>query len=340
MAVVLVVAVGALAINGIVKGASDSQSYVELVNHSFVAQANVVVAGQQGQGTELARVLTRAPEMTRHELANSLEALMVSTQAEATATKNALPPNPTATLGQRFVHVVDQRAIAVHVIGLTIERLLGIAVIPPGATTPRVRPLLTTTVATARLSAAGDALLGADRQVGPIRSGFARAPGHALLHRSVFVTDRALMSPSAMATLVSDLEASSSLAIVHQLELTSVSLRPSALPTSTSTAMNLPPATVLRVTALLHNAGTVTEPGLVVTATLTPVSGGKAASVRAGGTAQPGGSLAIVLPPMALSPGSTVTLTVAVAAPPGQADTSTLTQTFTLVVAPATPNFG
>ena len=340
LAILVAMVIGGLAINGIVKGASDSQSYVELVNHSFVAQANVVVAAQQGQGTELARVLARAPGMTRRELANSLEALMVSTEADATAARNSLPPNPTGTLGQRFVHVIDQRAIAVHIMGLTIERLLGIAVTPPGATTPRVRPLLTTAVATARLSAAGDALLGADRQVGPIRSGFARAPGHALLHRSVFVADRSTMSPSAMATLVADLEASSSLAIVHQLELTSVSLRPSALPTSTSTALNLPPSTSLRVTALLHNAGTVTEPAIVVTATLTPVSGGTAASVRAGGTAQPGGSLAIVLPTMALRPGSTVTLTVSVSAPPGQADTSTLTRTFTLVVAPATPNFG
>ena len=61
---------------------------------------------------------------------------MVSTQADATAAQNSLPPNPTGQLGQRFLAVIEQRAIAVHVIGLTIERLLGIAVTPPGAGQP------------------------------------------------------------------------------------------------------------------------------------------------------------------------------------------------------------
>jgi len=48
----------------------------------------------------------------------------------------------------------------------------------------------------------------------------------------------------------------------------------------------------------------------------------------------------VVLPRMALTPGTSMTLTVTVSTPPGQADASGLTQTFTLVVAPATPNFG
>ena len=340
LAVVLALVLGGLAVNGVVKGASDSKSYLELVNRSFVAQANVIVARQQTQAKELDRILARAPKMTRHELAGSLEALMISTQADATAAENSLPPNPTGQLGQRFVHLIGQRAIAVHVFGLTIERLLGIAVTPPGATSPKVRPLLTTTVATARLTGAGASLGRADEQVGPLRYSFAHAPGHALLHRSVFVADRAAVSPAAMATFVSELEASSSLAIVHQLELSSVALRPAALPTSTAQTTNLPPATKLRVTALLTNAGTVTEPGIVVTATIAPVSGGRPASVRAGGTAQPGGSLAVALPPMPLSPGTTVTLTITVTTPPGQSDSSTLSQTFTLVVAPSTPNFG
>jgi hypothetical protein len=340
LAGILILVLGGLAINGVIKGASDSQSYLELVNRSFVTQANVIVAHQQVQSDELHRILVRAPKMSRRELAGSLEALMVSTQADAKAAENSLPPNPTGQLGQRFVHVIEERAIAVHVIGLTIERLLGIAVTPPGATTPKVRPLLTTSVATARLSGAGAALVRADRQVGPLRYSFAHAPGHSQLHRSVFVPDRSLVSATAMAGLVSELEASSTLAIVHQLELSSVSLRPAALPTSTSSTTNLPPATSLRVTALLQNAGTVTEPGIVVTASLTPVNGGKAASVSARGTAQPGGSLALALPAMALSPGTTVTLKVTVSTPPGQTDATALTQTFTLVVAPATPNFG
>ena len=340
LALVFAVVLAGLAINGVIKGASDSQGYLELVNRSFVSQANVIVARQQGQATELDRILAKAPAMTRRELAGSLEALMISMQADATAAKNSLPPNPSGQLGQRFVAVIDQRAVAVHVLGLTIERLLGIAVTPPGASSPKVRPLLTTSVATARLTGAGAALVRADQQVGPLRYAFAHAPGHSLLHRSVFVADRAGVGPDAMSTLVGALEASSSLAIVHRLELSSVALRPAALPTSTPETTNLPPSTSLRVTALLHNAGTVTEPNIVVTATLTPVSGGKAAAVHAGGTAQPGGSLAIALPAMALSPGSTVTLTVTVSTPPGQADASTLSQTFTLVVAPSTPHFG
>ena len=335
-----VLALGGLAVNGVVSAASDSPSYVELINRSFVAQANVVVSRQQGQSTELTRVLRRAPGMSRRELSASLDALMVATDADATAADNSLPPNPTDNLGQRFVQVIRERSLAVHVLGLTIERLLGIAVTRPGTTTPQVRPLLTTSVATARLSGAGAALVAADQAVGPLRAAFARAPGHSLLHHSVFVADRSSMSASAMSALVADLESSSTLAIVHQLELTSVALRPSALPTSTATTTNLPPTTSLLVTALLHDAGTVTEPGIVVTATLTPVTGGRPSSVRSVGTIQPGGSLSLLLPRMPLTPGTTMTLTITVGTPPGQADATGLTKTLTLVVAPATPNFG
>ena len=138
---VLLLVLSGLAVNGIIKGASDSQSYLELVNRSFVTQSNVIVAHQQGQATELDRVLTRAPTMTRGELARSLEALMVSTQADATAAQNSLPPNPTGQLGQRFLAVIEQRAIAVHVIGLTIERLLGIAQQPGRPLPARARNL-------------------------------------------------------------------------------------------------------------------------------------------------------------------------------------------------------
>ena len=339
MAVAAALTLGGLAINGVIKGANDSESYLELVNRSFVSQGNVVLASQEDSSKALAKLLEEMPGMSRHDLGASLDALMTQTAQDAAAISASMPPNPSRKFGQRLDGIVSARADSVHIIGQTIERLLGMPISVPGSDEVRIRPLLTTAVATQRLSASGAALLVSDRQMGPLRWDFAHAPGGARLQRSVFVKDPTTVTPEAMAALVAALEASSSLAVVHQLELTSVALRPAALPTSTSASTNLPPSRSLRVTALLSNQGTVIEPGTKVTATLTPVSGGRGATVTATGTAQPGGSLSLVLPRLPLVPGTTVTLTVSVAVPAGQADGTGLTQTFTLVVAPATPNF-
>ena len=117
-----------------------------------------------------------------------------------------------------------------------------------------VKPLISSSEATARLSAAGALLVKADEAVGPLRADLAKQPGHAQLERSVFLTARSLVSPSSMASLVDQLTSSSSLAVVHDLSITAVSLTPAALPTPGATSTNLPPTTRLVVTVVVANA--------------------------------------------------------------------------------------
>lgn len=339
LAAVAIVSLGAMAIAGVVKGASESTDYVQLVNRSFATQADVVLSAQDRSATAFADLVSTMPELSRHDLGVSLDALMTATAQQLADLRASMPPDPSDRLGQRLEGIVASRQAAVQLFGQTVERLLGMPIEVPGSGKPAIRPLLTTSVATQRLAGAGAALLAADRRVGPLRADFARAPGHARLARSVFVADKASMSPSAMAELVAALEASPSLAIVHQVELGSVALRPAALPTSTSATTSLPPSTRLRVTVVLTNLGTVIEPGLRVTATLTPVSGGRAGSVSVVAGAQPGSSVSAPLPSLRLVPGTTVRLDVSVQAPAGQQDAAGLSRSYTLVVAPATPNF-
>lgn len=330
-------------INGVVSAAGSSTSYRSVVNRSFATQANVIFAAQQPDGAALQRLLLNMANLSRPVLEQKLDALATSTQAASNAAADAISPAPSAGLGDRFADIVASRAAAVKIIRSTVERLLGMTPLPPpgaNAPTPRPKPLLTTRTATNRLIAAGAMLTRSDEAVGPLRADLLRQPGHAYVERSVFLVDRSLASPSSMAALVAGLEESSTLAIVHKLSLTAINLTPAALPTPGSTSTNLPPTTRLLVTVVVSNDGTVTENPVVVTCSLTPVQGGVGATVHAQGVARPGSALSLSLPSLHTVPGSTVTLTVSVAAPLGQSATSSLQRTFNVIVAPATPNFG
>lgn len=339
----LVLGLAGLFVNGVVSAASSSTSYRAVINESFAAQANSIFAAQEPDGLALSRLMVNMPNLTRPVLEQKLDALASSTASSAAAAADASSPPPSAGVGERFATIVEQRARGVKLIRSTVERLLGMTPLPPAGTTARTpaeKPLISSSEAAARLDAAGAQLISADEAVGPLRTDLRREPGHAFLERSVFLTSRALFSPTSMAALVHALVSSASLAVVHQLSIVAVSLVPAALPTPGATSTNLPPTRHLVVTVVVGNEGTVTERPVVVTASLTPQGSGVSSSARAQGAARPGSAVSLVLPALQTRPGSTVTLNISVAPPPGQRDTSSLTRTYTVVVAPATPNFG
>jgi len=330
----------ALVVNGVVSAASSSSSYLSLINRSFATQANVVIAQQVSQGRATADLLTTMPSLDRLTLQHRLDSLVARTASSSATADLAASPAPSKDAGRRFSDIVAKRARAAQLISNAVSGLLGTAPLPvegsaiPAARAPTV--LLSSTGATNRLIRAGGLLAAADAEVGPLRSSFVRSPGHPLLHRSVFIANKSLLSPTAMSALVVALQGSSSLAIVHQLELTAVSIRPTPLPVPGSTVTNLPPSRTMKVVVVVRNLGNVTEPSVTATVAVTPQSGGLADSASVSGAVAPSG--AITLDPRALRvrPGTTVTLTVMVSAPAGQSDRSGLSQSFTVVVAPAT----
>jgi hypothetical protein len=178
--------------------------------------------------------------------------------------------------------------------------------------------------------------------MGPIRIDLRRSPGHARLDGASFITDPAVLTPASTTQLVAELVASPSLAAVHQLALDSVSLRPTPLPVADgSSNVTIAPSDQLTATVVLRNAGNVAERGIAVSATIQTVAGqGGAASARRSVDLVAQGVVAVPLGPMRVRPGTTIQLQVAVAAPPGQADAAGLTQSFTIVVAPATRSLG
>ena len=333
-----------LVINGIVSGATSSTGYLQLVNRSFAAQGNAIFQQQNVDGAQLTRVLTRAPLESRRVLQQQLDLLVRSTSAQVEQAKNATSPSPSGDLGPRFVRIVSERAQGVSGIRSAIDGLLGMTPLPiagsPRATPIAPPPLISSTEAITQLTHAGALISTADAAVLGLRQAVAAAPGSAQLIHSVFIKDPSLLEAPAMNAFVGSLESSTSLTIVHELNLLAVALRPAALPTPNSQVTNLPPTTKVVVTAVVRNLGNVAERPVVVTASVTPVSGGVADSVTISTQVGAEGVVSVTLPALSVRPGTTVSLQVAVSPPAGQAGTAPLSQTQTLVIAPATSSLG
>ena len=90
--------------------------------------------------------------------------------------------------------------------------------------------------------------------------------------------------------------------------------RATAPPPAPSSAAVLPPTTDITVAATVTNCGDVVETGVVVTASAAPAGGGGTTVTAEApvGMVQPGGSVAVTVPRLAVSHGSQYVLTVAV----------------------------
>ena len=327
-AVALVLVLAGLLINGVVSGANSSNAYLSLVNRSFAAQTNSITQAQTVQGQQLSTLLKEMPTLDRQSVALKLADLVRDTQQASEGQQRAGDGGPSGTAGSSMNAIVSARAAAVAQMATSIDGLLGLE--QPTSPGLSGQPssgaaLLPSSVVVARLSAAGAQIAKADRAVLGTRVALARAPGNAHLIRNVFVADSSLLSPTSMASLVSSLSSSPSLAIVHQVQLVTTSLSPSPLPNAGAFQLvQLPPTHQIVVSVTLRNLGNVFEPHVSVTAVLTAPNGQVLRTSRAMGSIVAAGALNLVLPRMLVSPGALVQLTVTVAPPAGQADTSAL----------------
>jgi hypothetical protein len=339
LVVALVLVIVGVLLNGIISGATSSSSYVELVNHSFASQTNSVTEAQRVQGQQLTELLRDAPSLDRQVLALRLDALVRSTSRAAALQERAAAPGPSAGVGPAMSSVVEDRASGVAAIAAGIRGLLGLE--PPTragleASSSGAATLLPSSVVTARLAAAGATVAAADAKVGRLRASLAVSPGHAHLIRSVFVAEPALLSSLAMGALVSSLQSSPSLAVVHDVQLATWSISPSPLPTENLAGLvQLPPTSSIGVSVTLRSLGNVLEPKVTVSVTLTFLSGAQLGTASASGPLMAGGALNLVLPALAVTPGSAVLVKVVVVPPPGQSDTSALSSQVALAVAPS-----
>lgn len=359
LALVAVAVVVALLLAGIADVGARSGPYYQAVDRSFAAQAGQLVERSNRTGARLRTLLATlpSPQAQRTTVQWTLDTLVSDADAQSRSAALLASPPPADGAGPALASVFAGRALALEELRSGVDGLLGMAPLPvpsgPGsAPSPTAVPTLKPAGwATAMLTRAGARLQRADRAYVALGRSLAAAPGRPRLPRSAWVPDAAAWASGPVAALVAQLAASASLAPVHRLSLVTEATRldPGALPpapaVSGSTAPPagvsvLPPTSSLQVTAVVANDGNVAEQHAQVSASLQAQGASSSTSVQRQVEVGSGGSVAVVLPRLAVQPGTTYTLTLAVRSPAAQSDRSSLEQQVAVQVAPAASSTG
>ena len=309
---------------------------------------------------------TAVPQTARAEIQQGLDRAMRSTAQQAYQADHSVPPTPTGDVSPRFTQVMAGRASAVSGLRETIDQLLGmsplpIAGAPSTSVPPSSAPLISIGQAASAMAAEGLLLQQADDSYQTLLADIRLHRIAVHLPRSVWVpapVEAAALGSTRLGASASELSASAALAPFHRLVITAVGLTPPAVaagavgivgdscgdphslvPGPTPTV--LPPTTSVAAAVTVTNCGTVTESGVSVTATLVladpsgtapPSAGSTGGRSRATITVRSGGSVALSMAPLAVAAGHRFSLTIAVATPPGQADTTGSTQEYLLQI--------
>ena len=274
----------------------------------------------------MASLTTLGRDRVRSEL-GSLAGATAQVAGEAAA---LAPPDPTVN---GFAGVMEARARGVAQVRQAVGGLLGLG--------PAGRARLGTAAAAAQLTGAGGVLEQADADYARVRREFLSAPGNARLPRSRWVAHASGWTPAPVQDLVVALTQTPGLAPDHRMVLVpgTVHIVPAAVPPALHPGgpSVVLPTRSLQVDATVANDGNVAEHGVRVTASVTPQGPGRADSRTLEASVAPGGSVALAFPALAVAPGSTYTLAVAVDPPPGQADRSGTSASYAVRIAPPTP---
>lgn len=141
---------------------------------------------------------------------------------------------------------------------------------------------------------------------------------------SQWIPDPTIYTTSSLTTWLSGLQSRVHLSPIHQVAIDAVSTTPSAVAVNGSIEV-LSPSSTLRVAAVIGDTGNQPEPGLTVTASISPSAGSSSATANVSLLA--GQSTTVDLGPLRPPLGRTVTLTVTVSGPRGS---SLTTQTTTV----------
>ncbi len=346
-------------VGGALEVPSVSGPYRRAVNRSYADQGADLIEASNAQGRRLTALMGDMASMGRAALQTSLDTLVRSTGSTALQADGLAPPTPTGGLGARFATVLSDRAQATASVRSAVYGLLGMAPLPQAgapATSGAVNanngtPRLSPAVATARLTAAGAQLTGADADYASVRRGFLVAPGSARLPSSRWVTDPRRWAPGPLSTLVGALTSSSTLSPVVKVVVVpnTLNLTPPAVPaasgasptsapaTATTGVTTVPPTRTITVSVVVVNEGNVTAQGVKVSGQAVPEDGGAPSSSSTSLTLAALASTSVTLPPLAVDPGMTYHLAVAVTPPAAQGDRSGLSETVVVRVAPGPP---
>jgi hypothetical protein len=364
--VVIVVIVGVVVIASIAEINAQSGPYRRMVNRSFGALASPLVNSSTQTGLDLSTTMRNAAgtSSTRAGVQQMLDHVVSEATAQSGDAANLVPPAAVGSLDQQLVAVFAERAAAATAVRTTVDGLLGMTPLPvagaPPSPAPTPAPSLTTPQAVAALSAVGAQIRKADADYAAVRRALAGAPGPVRLPRSSWVTGPQATAPLGQAQLAAAppaLQASSALAVVHQLLISAAGLSPPAVGSPGTVGENcanpssrpanppaslLPPTKKVSAQVTVSNCGNVEEKGVVVTLTVQLVPGsplpGKSGSTAPASTTPssyrrtivlgPGGSRSMLMGPLAVVHGGQYVVTMSVSFPSGQTNPAGTTQAF------------
>ncbi|HMD44706.1 MAG TPA: hypothetical protein VKG43_01000 [Acidimicrobiales bacterium] len=350
-AVLVGVLVASLLVGGVLGVHRASGAARRTVDRSFATGAAVVVDGSNVEGSRLNQLLQSMPAMDRQTLELSLDQLVAASAAQSSSAATLARGKTPAGVDQALAHVMATRAAAAAALRRSVDRLLSMSPWPVAgapATAARTGPPISTAEATAELSAVDAELAGADADYAALRHRLWLAGGSGRLPPSVWVADPHLWESGPLATLVDEIATSPTLAPDHHLGITTVRVDPAAVPPANGpppvppglpSISVLPPTSAIDVTAVVSNAGNLDETGVVVSTTLAPVgapaTGSTTESAQRVLDLAAASSQVVAFRPLAARPGTDYLLTVAISAPPSQADRSALVRSYGLRVSPA-----
>lgn len=302
VALVLAFALGALSQVGTGSGPAH-----RTIDRGFASLASLVAAKSRATGLSVAELVVNGPRLDRPAFFAALASIVSDSADEARQLDAAVPPAPVHGAGQGCLASVHERASAAALIEHSLEGLLG----GRDGATP-VAP----TQALATLDTAAATVVRADADWSSCRRAMRRAPGSAPIPESAWLAGQGWFTPAALASSVSSVALSRTLAARHALAVTATSVFPAALPAQASGPALVAPTKTLTAHVVVTDEGNVDEPAVAVRAVL--VGGQSApASITATVAVQAGGSRAVVLGPFAVVAGSAYTLEVQVAPPSG-----------------------
>ncbi len=341
-------------VGGALKIGRASGAYWRDVDRSYAAQVGVAALGSNRLGAEMGRLLPRMQDETRTQLEVALDTAVRTADAQAAAAGTASQPSPYGSVGVEVATAFADRARAVADVRKAVDGLLQMGPLPvvgapgtPGGSAaglPPVPSAMPPAAAAAELATAGNLLERADAGYGAARRALRVAPGHAALPESRCVFHPRTWQLAGAQALVTALAGSPRLAPVQRLALLTqaVALTPSPVPSApgepAGTAV-LPPTHRLSVTVVVADEGNVADHHVVVHAAARRdgSSGRTTSSHTATVAVAPGGSVALEVPALRVTPGRSYTVTLMLTAPAGEVADAATTVSFSVAVAPPSP---
>ena len=325
--------------------ARQSQGYDAAADQSLAAEGTVVVEQSNATAGQLRTFMSGFSTQTRQGLQLGLDTAVQQTATESARAEMAARSTALGAVGADFAAVFADRAQSMSELRAAVDGFLGMesAPVTGASVTTASAPAdstaqLSANQATDRIAAAGRLLTRADSLFRSVRGRLAGAAGHAGLPESVWVTHPDTWDAGSIAAQVDLLASSPNLAPTHYLVLRTVRLTPPALPNAPGAAPGLSvisPTTLLGVSVVLADNGSVTEPSGTVRFTLANQTSGAATTRSESEALTGGGSATLPTVTFGVKPGTTYLLTVSVVLPAGQsAVPAALNQA--LEVAPAT----